>query len=159
MEKNSIIMDNITRRRFVIQSSRLLAFIPLAGVTGCISDTKSKLSPEESLKRLIFIVGPWTLEDHSIAEDFAKRFLATNYANEYLPKSVKLIESLSEQITEDTTTVKEIDLGNIPVEEQELLVTLTKQLYSFVEVRFYVSNEPSWGECQGDPKWHTRIPK
>ena len=152
-------MENITRRRFVIQSSRLLAFIPLAGVIGCISDTKSKLSPEESLKRLIYIFGPWTLEDNSIAEDFTKRFLATNYANEYLPKSVNLIQSLSKQIPEKTTSAKEIDLENIPVEEQELLVALTKQLYSFVEVRFYVSNEPSWGDCQGDPKWHIRIPK
>lgn len=152
-------MENITRRLFVIQSSRLLAFMPLTGVIGCISDAKLKLSPEESLKRLIYIFGPWTLEDHSIAEDFAKRFLATNYANEYLPKSVNLIQNLYKQIPEKTSSVKEIDLGNIPVEEQELLITLTKQLYSFVEVRFYVSNEPSWGVCQGDPKWHTRIPK
>lgn len=152
-------MENITRRLFVIQSSRLLAFIPLTGVIGCISNDKLKLSPEESLKRLIYIFGPWTLEDHSIAEDFGKRFLATNYANEYLPKSVNLIESLHKQISEKTSSVKEIDLGKIPVEEQELLITLTKQLYSFVEVRFYVSNELSWGVCQGDPKWHTRIPK
>ena len=152
-------MENITRRLFVIQSSRLLAFMPLTGVIGCISDAKLKLSPEESLKRLIYIFGPWTLEDHSIAEDFAKRFLATNYANEYLPKSVNLIQNLYKQIPEKTSSVKEIDLGKIPVEEQELLITLTKQLYSFVEVRFYVSNEPSWGVCQGDPKWHTRIPK
>lgn len=152
-------MENITRRLFVIQSSRLLAFIPLTGVIGCISNDKLKLSPEESLKRLIYIFGPWTLEDHSIAEDFAKRFLATNYANEYLPKSVNLIEGLHKQISEKTSSVKEIDLGKIPVEEQELLITLTKQLYSFVEVRFYVSNELSWGVCQGDPKWHTRIPK
>ena len=152
-------MENITRRLFVIQSSRLLAFIPLTGVIGCLSDAKLKLSPEESLKRLIYIFGPWTLEDHSIAEDFAIRFLATNYANEYLPKSVNLIQSLYKQIPEKTSSVKEIDLGNIPVEEQELLITLTKQLYSFVEVRFYVSNEPSWGVCQGNPKWHTRIPK
>lgn len=151
-------MENITRRRFVIQSSRLLPFIPLPGVTSCISDTKSKLSPQESLRRLIYIVGPWTLEDHYIAEDFAKRFLATNYANEYLLKSVSLIQSLSMQISKESTAVKEIDL-NIPIEEQELLVTLTKQLYSFVEVRFYVSKEPPWGQCQGNSKWHMRIPK
>lgn len=152
-------MENITRRRFVIKSSRVLAFIPFVGVIGCISDTKSKLSPQESLKRLIYIIGPWTLADHSIAEDFAKRFLATDYANQYLPKPVNLIQSLSKQISKETTAVKEIDLGNIPLEEQELLVTLAKQIYSFVEVRFYVSNEPPWGQCQGNSKWHTRIPK
>jgi hypothetical protein len=152
-------MENLTRRRFVIQSARLFAFIPFAGVIGCSSDKDSTLSSEDSLKRLIYIVGPWTLEDQSIAEDFAKRFLATDYANQYLPKSVNLIQSLSKQISNETTAVKEIDLGNIPIEEQELLVTLTKQLYSFVEVRFYVSNEPPWGQCQGNSKWHTRIPK
>ena len=152
-------MENLTRRRFVIQSSRLLAFIPFAGVIGCAPDSDSKLSPEESLKRLIYIIGPWALEDHSIAKDFAKRFLATNYSNEYLPKSVNLIQNLFKQISNETLAAKEIDLSNIPIEEQELLVTLTKQLYSFVEVRFYVSNEPPRGQCQGNHNWHTRIPK
>lgn len=152
-------MENITRRRFVIQSSRVLAYIPLANVIGCVSDTDSKLSPEDSLKRLIYIIGPWTLEDQLIAEDFAKRFLKTNYADQYLPKSVQLIQSLSKQISQETMAVKEIELVNMPKEEQELLINLSKQLYSFVEVRFYVSNEPPWGHCQGDSKWHTRIPK
>lgn len=152
-------MENLTRRRFVIQSSKLLAFIPFAGVIGCISDTRSKLSPEESLKRLIYIIGPWNLDDQLIAEDFAKRFLATDFANQYLPKSVALIQSLSKLVLKETESVKEIDLDNLPREEQELLITLTQQLYSFIEVRFYVSNEPPWGECQGDSKWHTRIPK
>ncbi len=151
-------MENITRRRFVIQSSRLLAFIPFAGVFGCISETDSKLSPEKSLKRLIYIVGPWAIEDQSIAEDFAKRFLATDFANQYLSKSVNLVKSLSKQIPKEPTVVKEIDLNNLPKDEQELLITLTQQLYSFVEIRFYASNEPPWGECQGNPKWHTRIP-
>ena len=150
-------MENITRRRFVIKSSKVIAFIPLVGVVSCISEAKSKLSPQESLKRLIYIVGPWTLEDHSIAEDFAKRFLATDYANEYLPKSVNLIQSLSKQLSKESAAVKEIDL-NLPIEEQELLITFTQHLYSFVEIRFYASNEPTWGECQGNPKWHTRIP-
>ena len=151
-------MENITRRRFVIQSSRILAFIPLAGVIGCISEADSKQAAEESLKVLIYIVGPWALDDQSMAEDFAERFLATDYAKEYLPKSVSLVKRLSMQISKETKEVKEIDLGKIPLEEQELLVTLTKQLYSFIEVKFYVSNEPTWGACQGNPKWHTKIP-
>ncbi len=152
-------MENITRRRFVIQSSRLIAFIPFAGVIGCLSETDSKEGAEESLKRLIYIVGPWTLEDQSIAEDFAKRFLATDYAKQYLSKSVNLVKSLSKQIPKEPAVVSEIDLNNLPKEEQELLITLTQQLYSFVEIRFYTSNEPSWGECQGNSRWHTRIPK
>lgn len=150
-------MENVTRRRFVIQCSKVLAFVPLAGVIGCVEETK--LSAEESLKRLVYIIGPWSLEDQSMAEDFANRFLATDYAKEYLPKSVDLIQSLSKQIAKESEEVKEIDLNNLPKEEQEVLITLTKQLYSFVEIRFYTSNEPSWGHCQGDPKWHTRTPK
>ncbi len=149
----------VTRRRFVIQSSRLLAFSPFAGTIGCISDTVSELSPEDSLKKLIYIIGPWTVGDHLIAEDFAKRFLKTNHADQYLSKSAKLIQSLSKQISEEAIAVKEIDLDDIPKEDMEILINLSKQLYSFVEVRFYVSNEPSWGQCQGNAMWHTRIPE
>lgn len=152
-------MENITRRRFVIQSSRLLAFLPIAAAVGCFSNTDSKLSPEDALKRLIYIVGPWTLEDKLRAENFAKRFLQTSHADPYLPKSVKLIQSLTEELSEEIIAVKEIGLDNIPEEEQEILLNLTKQLYSFVEVRFYVSNEPPWGQCQDSSKWHTRIPR
>lgn len=152
-------MENLTRRRFVIQSSKILAFIPFAGVIGCISDTDSKLSPEDSLKRLIYIFGPWAIDDILIAEDFVRRFLKTDHANQYLSKSVQLIQSLSKQVSEETMTVNEIDLGTLPEEEQETLKGLSKQLYSFVEVRFYVSKEPPWGECQGNSNWHTRIPK
>jgi len=152
-------MENITRRKFVIQSSKLLAFLPIAGAVGCFSNTDSKLSPEDSLKRLIYIVGPWTVADKLTAENFAKRFLQTGHADPYLPKSVKLIQSLTKELSEETIAVKEIGLDSIPEEEQEILLNLTKQLYSFVEVRFYVSNEPPWGECQGNPKWHTRIPE
>lgn len=152
-------MENLARRKFVIQSSKLLAFIPFAGVIGCISDSDSKLSPEDSLKRIIYIIGPWIIEDYLIAEDFAKRFLNTDYANQYLPKSVGLIHSLSKQIIEKPMIVKEINLDKITKEELKVLINLSKQLYSFVEVRFYTSNEPPWGQCQGNSKWHTRIPK
>lgn len=151
-------MENITRRRFVVQSSKLLAFIPFVGVIGCISDKDSTLSSEDSLKRLIYIIGPWSIEDNLIAEDFARRFLKTVHAGQYLPKSNKLIQSLSKHISEETMAVKEIDLNNIPKEEQEILIALLEQLYSFVEVRFYASKIPPWGHCQGDPLWHTRMP-
>ncbi len=152
-------MENLTRRRFVIQSSKILAFIPFADVIGCISDTDSILSPEDSLKRLIYIFGPWAIDDILIAEDFVRRFLKTDFANQYLPDSVALVQTLSKQISNETTVVKEIDLDKIPKDEKETLINLSKQLYSFVEVRFYVSNEPSWGKCQGNAKWHMRIPE
>jgi hypothetical protein len=152
-------MESIKRRQFVIQCSRILAFIPLANITACISDTGSKLSSEDSLKKLIYIVGPWTVEDQLIAEDFANRFLESHHAIQYLSNSVDLIQSLSKQISEETIAVDEINLDNLPEEQQQLLIDLSKQIYSFVEVRFYVANEPPWGVCQGNPRWHTRIPE
>jgi len=151
-------MGNINRRKFVIQNAKLLAFIPFAGVVGCISDKDSRLSSEDSLKRLIYIIGPWSIEDRLIAEDFAGRFLKSIHANQYLPKSNKLIESLSKYISEETLDDKEIDLKNIPNEERVILISLLEQLYNFVEVRFYASKVPPWGQCQGDPLWHTKVP-
>ena len=51
-----------------------------------------------------------------------------------------------------------IDLEGVPTEERELVLQLTRDLYSLVEVRFYVSSVPPWGECLGDRTWHTRAP-
>ena len=119
-------MEKINRRKFVIQSSRLLAFIPFSGVIGCISGTDSKLSPEDSLKRLIYIIGPWKMEDQLVAKDFAQRYLKTIHANPYLPKSVNLIQQLSKLITEESTAVKEINLDKLPQEEQEIIIDLSK---------------------------------
>ena len=152
-------MENSTRRQFVIQSSRLLAFLPFVGNMGCISDPDSKFTKEDSLKRLIYMLGPWTLEDTLLAEDFARRFLKSNYAEKLLPKSIQLIKSLSNQISQETMAIKEIDLANMPKEEQELLMHISQQLYGFVEVRSYVANEPPGGQCIGNSKWHTRNPK
>lgn len=152
-------MKDLTRRKFVIQSSKLLAFIPFVGVTGCLLDKKLNLSAKDALKRLIYIIGPWTMEDNFIANDFANRFLKTDFANQYLPNSVALVQTLSKQISNETTVVKDINLNNIPVEEKKMLINLSKQLYSFIEIRLYASNEPAWGQCQGNAKWHVRIPE
>ena len=43
-------------------------------------------------------------------------------------------------------------------QERELLLQLARDLYSLVEVRFFVSGIPPWGECLGDRTWHTRAP-
>ncbi len=110
-------------------------------------------------KKLIFLIGPWTFKEKSVAEDFAVRFLKAGHINQYLPKSAKLVQSLAGRFPDNTWAVDNVNLKNIPKEEKELLVGLTKQLYSFVEVRFYVSNEPIWGQCQGDVNWQTKVPK
>jgi len=57
-----------------------------------------------------------------------------------------------------TIGVREVDLNGLPPEERELLLTLVKQLYNFVEVRFLVSGEPPWGECPEDRLHHTQAP-
>ena len=152
-------MENITRRSFVVQSSRLLAFLPISGVVGCLSKTELVLSNEDALKRLIYIVGPWSLKDKRTAENFAKRFLQAGHSDPYLRKSVMLVQSLTKKLSEEVMAVNEIVLDNIPEDAREILLNLTKQLYSFVEVRFYVLNEPTWGQCQENSNWHTEITK
>jgi hypothetical protein len=152
-------MKKIDRRRFIIQSSKVLAFIPFANIVGCNSDFDPKLDPEESLKNLISILGPWTLEDDKIAYEFAKRFIKTEFAKPYLKNSNLVLKGILKQIPDDHTRDHEINLTQLTDEESIMLMDLTQQLYSFVEVRFYASNEPGWGICQGDSKWHTRIPE
>ena len=152
-------MENLSRRSFLISTSKVIAFIPYAGMLACAPDLNAKFSAEEALKRLIYILGPWELKDHSLAVDFTERFLLTNHANQYLPKAADLIQSLSNQISNETMAAEELDISTLPLAENELLLNLTELLYSFVDIRFYVSNEPPWGLCQGDPNWHTRVPE
>ena len=117
------------------------------------------LNPEESLKKLILLLGPWPFTDREKAEDFARRFLKAKHAvGSYLPGSSKLVQSLAGRFPADTVAIREINLQNLPTKERELLMNLVKQLYSFIEVRFYVSDEPPWGECQDDTTRHTRAP-
>lgn len=149
------------RRQFL----KLAISLPIAFVIGCDLERKPEakapiLNPEESLKKLIFVLGPWSAKDKEKAEDFAKRFLKVEYVSSaYLQESSELVQSLASRFTAESIAIKEIDLRSLTKEEQKLLIILVQQLYSFVEVRFYVSNEPPWGECQGSNKWHTQNPR
>jgi len=107
------------------------------------------------------LLGPWTAADKEEAEDFASRFLKSKYnVGAYLPQSSKLIQNLASHFPEQTIAAKEIDLRKLPSREKGLLLKLVRQLYSFVEVRFYVSNQSPWGDCLGDGTWwHTQAPK
>jgi hypothetical protein len=118
------------------------------------------LSPEDSLKKLILQVGPWSPDDRSEADHFARRFLKSSHAvGPYLPGSSKLVQQLASRLPADAAPLKEIDLGDLPKAERDLLLSLVKQLYSLVEVRNVASNEPPIGECQGHVEtWHTRPP-
>jgi hypothetical protein len=139
--------------------------LPFGLAVGCDteqrkSDTRADLlSPEESLRKLVLVLGPWSTSDKKEAEDFAQRFLKANHASgHYLGESSELVQNLASRFPGESMAMNETDLRNLPAKERELLTRLTSQLYSFIEVRFYVSNEPSWGQCQGDNTWHTRTP-
>ncbi len=154
---------NTDRRRFL----KLMIYLPVALAVG--GDTElfrahplaASVSPEESLRKLIFLVGPWSPPDRDNAEDFAGRFLkAGHLTGSYLPDLGEAVQSLASRFPDNTMAVKKIDLQDLPPVERELLVNLVKQLYSLIEVRFYVLNEPPWGECQPHIKLpHTRPPR
>ncbi len=146
-----------TRRRFLELSSKALITLPLVSAIGCDLDNSPILSSEESLKKLIFLIGPWSKSEKQIAENFVKRFIKFNHTESYLPGSSKLVQSLANRYSLETMAINEINMKNLPSEERELLIILTQQLYSFVEVRYYVAKEPPWGQCQGN-QWHTRAP-
>ncbi len=150
---------NLNRRQFLNVGSKLVLTFPVAYAFGCASEKTLLLNPEDSLKKLILLLGPWPAAEKQKAEDFARRFLKAKHAVEpYLPGSGTSIQSLARRFPAETMAIREINLGQLPTKERELLVGLTQQLYSFVEVRFDVANEPPWGHCQGDRLWHTRAP-
>ncbi len=148
-----------TRRHFL----QLLPSVPAGFLIGFASEQEKPLaqtpdlSPEESLKKLIRLLGPWSVSDREKADGFAERFLKASSAVEpYLPGSSELVQSLADRFGDGP--LKEIDLRNLPAKEQALLVQLAQQLYSYVEVRFYTGNKPPWGQCQGDATQYTRAP-
>lgn len=149
----------LNRRQFLNLGSKFLISLPVACAIGCVSKKTPILNPKDSLKKLILLLGPWPNSEKQKAEDFVRRFLKAKHAVEpYLPESGQLVQSLASRFSAETMAIGEINLQNLPVEERELLIKLTQQLYTFVEVRFDAINEPPWGHCQGNVKWHTRTP-
>ncbi len=117
------------------------------------------LSPEESLKKLILVLGPWSATERGEAEEFAGRFLASKVASgPYLPDSAELLQSLARRFPDGTVSVSEIKLGKLPPEEREMLLNLAKQIYSLTETRFMMTEQPPVGECQDGATMHTRWP-
>lgn len=94
------------------------------------------------------------------AENFANRFVKSQYAVQpYLPKSEKLVQRLASRFPDKTIALREINMGELSSKEQELLLTLLKQLYSHNEIRYLASNQPPYGQCQTDPTRYTKHPK
>jgi hypothetical protein len=149
------------RRQFL----KIAISLPAAFIMACESkpgemeDLAPLLNPEESLKKLILLMGPWSDQEKKQAENFAERFIKQEHAGgQYLNGSSKLIQNLASRFSGDKMAVKNINLAKLPDDERVVLINLVKQIYSLIEVRFYVSKEPPWGECQGSNTWHTRIP-
>ncbi len=146
---------SLDRRDFL----KLVAGLPVAYTFGCNipKGVAPRLSPDESLCKLIRLLGPWS--DEMKADDFIKRFMDSEHTvAPYLPDSGRSIQGLASRFPAGSISIDRIDLNTIPKRERALLVHLTKQLYSFIEVRFYLSGEPPWGECHAEYLRHTRPP-
>jgi hypothetical protein len=154
--------DYDPKRRQIL---RILLCLPTGFMIGWDSERRTSCAhprpptPAESLKRLILLLGPWSSADRKKAEDFAERFLkAKQVARPYLSSSGNGLQTLATRFPSNKMAIQKIDLRNLPPKEQQLLMRLVRQLYSFTEVRFYIRNEPPWGECQDDTTRHTRAP-
>ena len=152
-------MKMITRRDFNLLTTKAIAGIALYQFIGCTDDVKLITKNEENLKKLIIAFGPWPLIDKSVANDFANRFLkASHLSQNYLEKATELIKNIANKLPKNAITLESLELRKFSIEEKELIITLCKQLYNLVEVRYYVSNMPQFGECQGDALFYTKLP-
>ena len=89
--------DHDLQRRELL---KLLVALPVGLTVGCKAggpaavDPSTFLSPEESLGKLVQLLGPWTEAEGTTAERFAERFLAAPHAvGPYLPDSAELLHS------------------------------------------------------------------
>lgn len=141
------------RREFL----RVLLSLPLGYAVGCAAE--SKTAPEEALGRLVLALGPWSEGERARAEAFVGRFLvAEHLVGLYLPESSGVIESLARRLPDGAVSVGEFDLAVLSTEEREFVIRLAEQLYSLIEVRFDIANEPRWGVCLGDRIRYTKAP-
>jgi len=153
-------MSDWDRREFL----KFLPSLPIVIAIGCGSEgektaVKGPLqSPEESLKKLIRILGPWSTQEE--AQDFADRFVnSAHAATMNLSESGDAIQTLAARFSDDSLTANKVGLRDLPAREKDFLLGLVKQIYSFTEVRFVVCKEPQAGQCQGDISWHTKAPQ
>ena len=114
---------------------------------------------QELLGKLVLALGPWTADDRERAEEFVGRFLAAEHiVGLYLPESNAVIQRLARRFPGGVMALTELDLALLSAEEREFAMQLAQQLYSLVEVRFHVSNEPRWGECLGERTRYVQAP-
>ncbi len=116
---------------------------------------------EAALKQLVLQLGPWTPAEEAEAVDFAARFLAAEQiAGPYLAQSPETLQGLAGRFASEVAPLHDIDLSALSEEERELLLGLVQQLYSFVEIRDFIGDEPPIGVCGvGPEKRHTVAPR
>ena len=142
------------RRQFV----KVLMSLPLGYALGCT--VASRTPVQESLGKLVLALGPWSVDDRERAEEFVERFLAAEHlVGFYLPEWSGVIQTQARRFPDGAMSVGEIDLAVLSAEEREFIVQFVQQLYSLIEVRFDVSNEPRWGECLGERTRYTQVPR
>ncbi len=152
-------MGKITRHEFNLLTTKIIAGITLYQFVGCSNEGKIKSKGEENLKKLVIAFGPWPMIDRSIAEDFAKRFIEVSHLSQnYLRKSVELVNNIANKLPKNAIALESLDVRKFSFEENKLILTLCKQLYNLVEVRYYISNMPQFGECHVDALFYTKLP-
>jgi len=109
-------IEKVSRRQFLNTGGKFLAFIPFAGIISCLPNSGSRLSPEDSIKKLIFLIGPWTFKEKSVAEDFAERFLKADHVNQYLPRSAKIVQNLAGRFPDNSWAIDNVNLQQLPEE-------------------------------------------
>lgn len=141
------------RREFV----KVLLSLPLGYAVGCTVD--SGTTAQDALGKLVLAVGPWTESEREQAEEFVGRFLAAEHlAGLYIPESNGVIRSVASRFPDGAMAVGELDLASLSVEEREFIIPFVEQLYSLIEVRFYIASEPRWGLCLGERTRYTQAP-
>ena len=142
------------RREFI----KVLMSLPVGYyAAGCA--VGSDATAQDPLGKLVLALGPWSDGDRERAEEFAGRFLAADQiVGLYLPESRGAIESLAARFPDGAMAIDELDLSSLSMEERDFAVPFVQQLYSFIEVRFDIANEPRWGECLGERTRYTQAP-
>ncbi len=144
---------SLKRREFI----QVLMSLPLGYAVGCAAERRSPV--QESLGKLVLALGPWSADDRERAEEFVGRFLAAEHiVGLYMPESNAVIRRLARRFPDGAIALMELDMATLPAEEREFALQLVQQLYSLVEVRLYVSNEPRWGECVGERTRYVQAP-
>jgi hypothetical protein len=141
------------RREFV----KVLMSLPLGYVTACAVEAKPVA--QDSLAKLVLALGPWPEAERERAEEFTRRFLAAErLVGFYLPDSAEVIQRVAGRLPDDAMSLSRIDLATLTTQEREFVIQLVQQLYSLIEMRFDIANEPRWGVCLGERTRYTRAP-